>query len=346
MPLPRVFASIVSLLRVTHAASAWPDPEPCSGNCSSIHDPSVVQHPSGSWLRFSTNGNIAIASAPSLTGPWTYQGAMLPSGSKISVTPGQELWAPDVFYRNGVFTAYYSVSRLGLQTSDIGVATSATGAVGSWTDHGSVGVPRSDAYNRIDGNFFVECSSCTPYFQFGSAWDGIYQTTLKTPDALAWSETAPRRLAYNSSYPAKAQSYPSIVEGSFMFWWTVQGTKYYYLFFSSGACCNAANALAAPGDEYKIMVCRATAVEGPFKDAAGRDCVSGNGGTLVLGSHGKVYAPGGQGVLHDPGVDRVVLYYHYGECCAAETWKDELTLQQSIPVLGINLPTFSLGSTT
>lgn len=73
-------------------AASWPDPEPCTGNCSYVHDPSIIRKSDGTWYRFSTNGNIAIASAPALTGPWTYQGAMLPGGSSIHVVDGQELW--------------------------------------------------------------------------------------------------------------------------------------------------------------------------------------------------------------------------------------------------------------
>ena len=46
-------------------------------------------------------------------------------------------------------------------------------------------------------------------------------------------------------------------------------------------------------------------------DRGGRRCDQ-SGGTLVLGSHGDVYAPGGQGVVRD-GEGRNVLYYHYGE---------------------------------
>ena len=109
-----------------------------------------------------------------------------------------------------------------------------------------------------------------------------------------------------------------------MWWKPMDGKKYFWMFFSSGACCNVPKkkpedeGLEAPGDEYKIMVCRAERPTGPFFDRSGRDCLKQNGGTLVLGSHGDVYAPGGQGLVHDPEVDRVALYYHYGEysvCC-------------------------------
>jgi arabinan endo-1,5-alpha-L-arabinosidase len=239
---------------------------------------------------------------------------MLPQGSKINVVKNQELWAPDVFYTNDQFYAYYSVSRIGLQTSDIGVATSKDAMPGTWTDHGSVGLPtKTDKlnYNRIDPNFFMECPTCDPLFQFGSAWNDVYQTTLKN-DLLTWSGSEPQQKLFNSTLPAK-QDFPSITEGSFLFWWNLNGKKYYYMFFSAGACCNAKDGLAAPGDEYKIMVCRSESATGTYVDKEGRDCLTEDGGTLVLGSHGNVYAPGGQGVIVDPKNGKIALYYHYGE---------------------------------
>ncbi|OCK96333.1 glycoside hydrolase family 43 protein [Cenococcum geophilum 1.58] len=60
------------------------------------------------------------------------------------------------------------------------------------------------------------------------------------------------------------------------------------------------------------MVCRSSSPTGPFSDQTGDNCLTGNGGTLVLGSHGSnVYAPGGQGVLYDLDMGRSVIYYHY-----------------------------------
>ncbi|KAF2647956.1 glycoside hydrolase family 43 protein [Lophiostoma macrostomum CBS 122681] len=315
--LPLILLVYLSVSRAApfsrrNATLAWPEPEPCTGNCTGVHDPSVIRREDGTWFRYSTNGNIAIATAPALTGPWTYRGAMLPSGSVIDVVDDQQLWAPDVFVIDGEYHAYYSVSISGLQTSDIGLATSVTGDVGNWTDHGSVGLPKSSDYNLIDANIFRESESAPIIFNFGSAWGDIYQTTLDD-DGGSWSGDDIEQKIFNSTYPPD-QDYRAISEGSFEFWWPLNGTNYYYLFFSSGACCQTADDLKAPGEEYKIMVCRSTSATGPFVDQAGKDCLTENGGTLVLGSHGEhVYAPGGQGVYHDPDSDRVALYYHYAD---------------------------------
>lgn len=52
---------------------------------------------------------------------------------------------------------YYAVSTFGSQNSAIGVATSSTMEVGSWTDHGATGVASSAGklYNAIDPNLIL-----------------------------------------------------------------------------------------------------------------------------------------------------------------------------------------------
>ncbi|KAF2502326.1 hypothetical protein BU16DRAFT_5068 [Lophium mytilinum] len=78
---------------IVRQRASFPNPEPCTGNCTGgIHDPSVIKRPDGKWYRLSTGGDIAIASAPSLTGPWEYLGAMLPGGPKIHVSDKQDTW--------------------------------------------------------------------------------------------------------------------------------------------------------------------------------------------------------------------------------------------------------------
>lgn len=77
------------------AHTAWPysypEPESCHGNCSWIHDPNVFFE-DGVYWRFSTSGNIAVATAPSLEGPWDYKGALLHEGTKIRLRDDQDIW--------------------------------------------------------------------------------------------------------------------------------------------------------------------------------------------------------------------------------------------------------------
>lgn len=74
-----------------HWTPVYPDPAPCYGNLSWIHDPSIM-YEDGTYWRFSTSANIAVATAPSIKGPWTYQGPLLPEGTKIRVAPNQDIW--------------------------------------------------------------------------------------------------------------------------------------------------------------------------------------------------------------------------------------------------------------
>jgi arabinan endo-1,5-alpha-L-arabinosidase len=69
----------------------YPDPQPCHGNCSWVHDPSLIYGNDTYW-RFTTSGNIAVATAPSLEGPWTYQGPLLYNGTSIRIRDDQDIW--------------------------------------------------------------------------------------------------------------------------------------------------------------------------------------------------------------------------------------------------------------
>ena len=297
---------------------SYANPLACSGTCTNTHDPSIVRRSSdGTYYRFATGGGVAIHSGSSIQGPWTYQGYALASGSKISNSGADDIWvrlqlhldvmlhhtktdvhqAPDVHQIGSTYYMYYSVSSFGTQDSVIGLATSTTMDVGSWTDHGSIGISSnsSKSYNAIDPNLIAVGSSY--YMNFGSFWHDLYQAPMKT------TPTAASGSAYNTAYNASGNHG---IEGSYM----INYSGYYYLFFSSGQCCNYDTSKPAPGGEYKIMVCRSQTAIGNFVDQNGKSCLTQNGGSIVLQSHGTVYGPGGQGVYDDPQLGWVV-YYHY-----------------------------------
>ncbi|KAH9890242.1 glycosyl hydrolase [Xylariomycetidae sp. FL2044] len=292
--LASVFAGLGLLVG---SVFGYADPGACSGTCVNTHDPSIIRKSDGTYYRFSTGGKIAVHTAPDLTGPWTYQGAALPSGSSIDLDGNQDLWAPEVAEISGTYYLYYSVSAFGVQDSAIGVATSTSLDVGTWTDLGATGIASSSgkSYNAIDPNLINVGGSY--YLTFGSFWQDLYQVAMASPPTKVASGGSSYQVAYDPVTTAE--------EGAFMF----QYGSYYYLFYSKGSCCGYDTSMPAAGDEYKIMVCRSTTATGGFVDASGTAC-TGGGGTVVLESHGTVYGPGGQGVYDDPTYGPV-LYYHY-----------------------------------
>lgn len=88
-----LLTSLTATSPLQRRQNAYPQPEPCTGNCSAVHDPSVTKRATdGKYFRLSTDGNVAIASAPSLNGPWQYEGPMLSDGTSMQVADGQLIW--------------------------------------------------------------------------------------------------------------------------------------------------------------------------------------------------------------------------------------------------------------
>ncbi|KAL9593746.1 MAG: hypothetical protein Q9219_007405 [cf. Caloplaca sp. 3 TL-2023] len=290
---------ILTVLSALSAADAYAKPILCSGICTNAHDPSLVRREDGTYFRFSTGGGVVVHTAPSIQGPWTYDGAALPNGSRIDKPGNQDLWGPDVAKVGSTYFLYYSVSSFASQDSAIGVATSTTMDAGSWTDLGNTGIEsvQGGKFNAVDGN--LQTANDKIYMNFGSFWSDLYQIEMAaTPIRAAKAVTSATQIAFVPT-PPQAQ------EAAF-------GYKYgdhYYLFFSVGSCCKYDLDKPATGQEYKVQVCRSRSVSGPFVDKSGNSCLQG-GGTTVLESHGWVYGPGGQGIIHDPSLGPV-LYYHY-----------------------------------
>lgn len=83
------FAAVLSAVSAVHG---YANPGACSGQCWS-HDPSVIRRSSdGTYFRFETGSCIGIWKASDLTGPWEYQGKVLPSGSMINLAGNDDLW--------------------------------------------------------------------------------------------------------------------------------------------------------------------------------------------------------------------------------------------------------------
>ncbi|RYP55123.1 hypothetical protein DL768_000242 [Monosporascus sp. mg162] len=276
------------------SALGYAKPNACSGVCINTHDPSIIRRDDGTYFRFSTGGRIAVHSAPDITGPWRYEGAALPAGSVIDLPGNQDLWAPEVVKVGNTYYMYYSVSSFGSQESAIGVATSPSLDMNTWTDLGTIVQSSAGSpFNAIDPSLLNADGQFL--LTFGSFWEDIHQVPLADPAAPA-TET-PHQISFD---PVTTEQ-----EGPALFHYG----DFYYLFYSKGKCCGYDTSRPAPGGEYKIMVCRSSSPTGGFVDANGVDCTNG-GGTVVLESHDNIYGPGGQGVYDDP-THGPILYYHY-----------------------------------
>jgi arabinan endo-1,5-alpha-L-arabinosidase len=273
---------------------AYPNPGPVTGD-TGVHDPTVVRTSGGTYILAATGNNLALKTSTDRIA-WRNAGAVWPSGAPWTTTytgGGRSLWAPDISFHNGQYYLYYSASTFGSQRSAIFLATSTTGASGSWVNQGLI-IESSTAvnYNAIDPNLVID-EQGQWWLSFGSFWSGLKLIRLDSATGRrSTSDTAVRAIATRPSNVSGAIEAPVIYRRG----------GFYYLFASFDFCCRGAQST------YRIMVGRSTSVTGPYVDRNGTAMTSG-GGTQVLAAHGSIHGPGHQAVISDRGAD--VLFYHY-----------------------------------
>jgi arabinan endo-1,5-alpha-L-arabinosidase len=274
--------ALAAALAPTQAA-----PWTLTGSLSS-HDPNIYKT-SSTWWIFETTDNGGIGVKYSGDGhAWTQGGPIFSGGlawwkTYLPANKTAMVWAPGCGEYSGLGYCYYAVSSLYSQKSAIGLATSAGGiAAGQWVDQGAILTSKSgDAYNAIDPSFVLAANG-DPYLVFGSFWNGIHITrvskvNLKPPSGGVVN------IAKDST---------NGIENGFVVKKAINGTTWYYLFVSKGACCKGANST------YYIAVGRSTSITGPYADKAGVAMLSG-GGTVLATSGTRFKGPGGQSLLAD-----------------------------------------------
>lgn len=279
------------------STAAYVGPGTVSGDVT-IHDPSIVKTSAGVYYSYSTSlttpyNGIEMATSTNRTA-WTDDGYAFSSlPGWISTYNGSTgmMWAPDVSYHNSKYYMYYAVSTSGSQTSAIGLATSTTGAPGSWTDQGKVwSSSSSNTYNAIDPGLIVDASG-NWWLSFGSWWDGIYMISLN-------SSTGFQSSSNTTVYHLAERLVTSRgLEGAYIYYYD----GYYYLFASEDVCCSSSAT-------YHEIVGRSSTANGTYYDEGGVAMLSG-GGTIILSSHSNYVGTGGASVFTD--TDGPILVYHY-----------------------------------
>jgi arabinan endo-1,5-alpha-L-arabinosidase len=289
-PTPTSTASPNPTGTPTTPPASYPNPGTVTGN-TGVHDPSTVKTPSGGYLLVHTGANLSIKTSSNRTA-WQNAGAVFPGGAPwtLQFTGGSnQLWAPDISFHNGQYYLYYAASTFGSRNSAIFLATSPTGASGSWTNQGMViSTTTSDNFNAIDPNLVVDDQGRW-WLNFGSFWTGIKLVQL---------DPATGKRANTTITGIAQRTNPTAVEAPFIF----RRGSFYYLWVSFDLCCQGASST------YRVMVGRSTSVTGPYVDRNGTAMTAG-GGTQVLAGHGSIHGPGHQAVLADN--DANILVYHY-----------------------------------
>ena len=147
----------------------------------------MIKGQDGVYYLFGTHNGIEVRTSTDRT-TFTYAGSALPNGATWATAYSsnvKDIWAPDISYHNGVYYLYYAVSSFGSNHSAIGLATSTTAKVGSWTDKGVVYTSNSTSnFNAIDPSLIVD-SSGPGWLSMGSFWTGIKMIQINPVDRKA-----------------------------------------------------------------------------------------------------------------------------------------------------------------
>ncbi len=243
-----------------------------------IHDPSTIVRCDGKFYTYGTGGTALVSDDG-----WTW---------RRGVAPPRRGMAPDLIRLRDRYVLYVAANIGAQPKAAINMLWTKSLDPASpdykWEEGGVVA--SSDGIedcNAIDPGVFLDPASGRLWLTYGSYFGYIRLVELdsKTGGRLNPNDR-PRDIAINC-------------EASVM----IHHDGWYYLLATHGSCCRGADS------GYNIRVGRAKAVTGPFLDREGVDMLLG-GGTLVVGSGGRVIGPGHFGLLDlGDGVQAFSMHY-------------------------------------
>ena len=248
-----------------------------------LHDPSTIVRDGSRFYAYATGGGLPVSVSDD---GWTWRraGTVMASmpggkpGAEVIARGGNNTWAPDIMKVGDKYFLYYSApgtqpkSAIGLL---VGKTLDPASPDYGWTDGGPVvwsdGVEDS---NAIDPGIFRDPINGTLWLTYGSYFGYIRLVEL---NPMTGKRLYPQRAPVNIAINSEA----SII---------IFRDRWYYLLLTHGSCC------AGAASSYNIRMGRARTVTGPYLDRSGTDMLQG-GGTLFLGSSGRVVGAGHFGLL-------------------------------------------------
>ncbi len=270
-----------------------------TGDVAPSHDPDIARD--GDWYYvFLTGPGVSVKRSQDLV-HWESIGSVfdesMPAWIDYEwVEPGGGLGAPDVEWFGGRWHLYYHAHKFATNNAVTGHASNMTldpdDPDYEWVDDGLVmASDTSDSYSVLDANAVVDQDG-VPWLSFGSFWDGIQLVELDPATGAPVLDAPFERLAARDPWVLG-------VEASSMAF----HDGYWYLFVSFGFCCQGVDT------KYELRVGRSLDIVGPYVDNVGRPMMD-NGGSLLLGTYGRVRGPGSGDVLVTED-DSVIVHHWY-----------------------------------
>ena len=283
--LAAALVAVPVLVDATAAAAATAPPPLVIA--SDFPDPDVVKV-GGTYYAYSTNngnGNVPVATATSLTGPWTRRPDAMPTLGAWAA--GGLTWAPDVSQRaDGRFLLYYTARSRAVGRQCIGAAL-ATSPLGPFAAVGTAPlVCNGGEGGDIDASSFVDTTGAR-YLLYKDDGNAIGQPTSLWLQGVAADGVSPqggRVELLRSGRPEEA----GIIEAPVL---TRVGGRY-VLFYSLGGY---------GGDGYQTSYASATSLTGPYTKAYRSLLTTSTMDTAVRG-------PGGADVVREAGGDHIVFH--------------------------------------
>lgn len=191
-------------------------------------------------------------------------------------------WAPEYYYHHNTYYVYYTAKRKSDGVSCIGVATS------SYPDHGFKDHGILIEYGREAIDAFVFNDNGQLYI----TWKAYGLD--KRPIEILGSKLADDGLSLTGMpFTLLKDDQHQGIEGQSI----LKEDRYYYLFYSAGACCGASC-------NYNLRVARATAITGPYTDYSANP---------ILTDEGDWKCPGHGTFVQDPKGNYRYVYHAYNK---------------------------------